>query len=332
MALAYAVVCAPVLGEFIRVWSNFYPTGDDAVEAIAAHNVFSVHTPLVGMYSGISDPGKPFVYHLGPLVFWALAVPARVFSERVGILIGAAIVNLVAGAALLRSVRRLYGSTGALVAAGLIATTCWSFGRDKLAEPWTPYIALIPLMLVLVYSLELADGSLAPLPWTALAGSFVVQAHYLYLAVVLASIATGIALGVVARRRARAEADEPPPPDRRGRREVIAAALVTLGCWSFPLYDEFAHWPGNFSRWVEALQHVQGIQLQASTAWHYVVRAIGWVPLAGRGPLPALVLFDLPFAVGALATVVALVVIAVLVATIVACWRSDPRVARFAVL
>lgn len=332
MALAYAVVCAPVIGELIRVWPRFYPTGDDAVHAIHAHDVFSTRTPLLGMYSGISDPGKAFVYHLGPMVFWALAVPERVFSERLGIVIGAVIVDIVAAVALLRSVRRTAGAMAALGTAALVAITWWSIGRQVLAEPWNPYIAVVPLMLVLVYSLELANGALAPLPWTALAGSFVIQAHYLYIPVVLASIATGIALGVVARRQARSPVDEPPPPDRRGRRAVVAAGLVTLVCWSFPLYDEFAHWPGNFSRWIEALRHVQGVQLPASEAWHYVVRSIGWIPLAARGPLPGLTLFNLPFAVGALATIVALAVMAMLVATVVAFWKRDPRVARFAVI
>ena len=331
MALAYAVVCAPVIGELIRVWPDFYPTGDNAVHAIHAHDVFTTRTPLLGMYSGISDPGKPFVYHLGPMVFWALAVPERLFSERLGIVIGAAIVNIVAAVALLRCVRRAVSVTAALAVAAVVAITWWSIGREVLAEPWNPYIAIVPLMLVLVYSFELSNGALAPLPFAALAGSFVIQAHYLYVPVVLASIATGIVLGVAARRGALATGDEPAPPDRRGRRAVITAALVTLVCWSFPLFDEFAHWPGNFSRWIEALRHVQGVQLPASTAWHYVVRAIGWVPLAARGPLPGIDLFDLPFAVGALTTIGAFVVIAVLLATIVTCWKREPRVARFAV-
>ncbi len=340
IAIAYSAVSAPIIGEFIRVWrSDFYPTADDAVHAIHAHDVFSVHTPLVGMYSGISDPGKPFVDHLGPMVFWALAIPERLFSERLGIVIGATIVDLVAAIAIVRVVRRLYGTNGALIAAAVVAITSWSMGRNTLAEPWNPYIALLPLMLVLVYSLELANGALTPLPWVVLCGSFVVQAHYIYIPIVFASIGCGTVLGVIARRQARADDryhgdDAAPRVRERGRlgRPVVAAAVVGFVCWLFPLLDEFVHWPGNFSRWIDALQHVEGVQIPASSAWDYIARSIGWIPLAARGPLPAKVLFQLPIGVPTLTQVVAWAVTGALVIFAVVLWRRQRRDARLAVM
>jgi hypothetical protein len=330
MALACAVVSAPVIGEFVRVWrSSFYPTGDDAVEGILARDVFSLHPPLIGMYSGISAPGRPFVYHLGPMVFWALAIPERLLPARLGIVIAASIVNIVAAVALLRSVRRTYDTTAALAAAAIVAITFWSMGRNTLAEPWTPYIALIPLMLVLVYSLELANGALRPLPWTVLAASFVAQAHYIYVAVVFASVAGGIVLGVVARRRTTEDASEAAPDDRN-HRAVVAAIGVAVVCWALPLLDMIVHWPGNLTHWVEALQRPQGAPSTASQAWAFVARSVGWVPLAGRGPLPAGALNDLSLGITRLANAAALVAVGCVVALAFALRRRAPRVARFA--
>ncbi|HEY3831584.1 MAG TPA: glycosyltransferase family 39 protein [Acidimicrobiia bacterium] len=328
MAIACAVVAAPVIAELVRVWrSNFYPTADDAVEAIHARDVFSVHTPLVGMYSTVTDPGRPYLYHLGPMVFWALAIPDRLFSERMGIVIAAAIVNIVAAIALLRSVRRIYGESATLVAAALVAIVCWSLGRNTLAEPWNPYIALIPLMLVLVYSVELANGDLRPLPWAALTGSFVVQAHYIYIPIVLAALAAGIVLGVAARRSARDGAS--PRSNEHGRgHPVRAAAVVTGVCWVLPLLDVIVHWPGNLTQWFETIEHQQGSQMQLATAWHYVVDAIGWVPLAIRGPLPFAALIALPFHVTTLANSVAIAVVLAVVALTVALWTREPHTAR----
>ncbi len=341
LALAYGVVSAPIVGELVRTWrSQWYPSGDDAVHAIHAHDVFSVHTPLLGMFSGITAHGRPYVYHLGPLVFWALAIPERFFSERMGIVIGAAIVGIIAAVALVRSVGRMYGPNGALVASAITAITFWSVGRNVLAEPWNPYIGLIPLMLVFVYSLELANGAWAPLPWIALAASFVVQAHYVYIPIVLASVAAGCLLGIVARRRARTESNADDDDERHAsepgraarRRALVAAALVTLACWILPLLDELVHRPGNLSNWVGALGHTQGTRPTVPAAWRYVAQTLGWPPLAARGPLPGRVLSDLQLHVDRRAEAVAGLVVALLLAVAVRAWRRDPPTARFATL
>ena len=330
MVLAYAVVSAPVLTELLRKSrSSFYPTADNAVEAIRAHDVFSSRTPLVGLYSGISNPARHAVFHLGPMLFWALAIPERVFSERMGIAIAAAIVNIVAAMALLRSVRRMYGSNGLLVAAAISLVTVWSLGRNTLAEPWSPYIALIPLMLVFVYSLELGNGALRPLPWAVLTASFVVQSHYVYIAVLGASLAAGIVFGIFARRR---ESLTTPRVPVRDRRAVFIAAAVAFVCWLPPALDMILHWPGNLPRWAQALQHTKGGQMSAADAWHYMTRSIGWIPLVVRGPLPGSVLSSLPSRISTSANGSALIAVTAVYSLAVALRRREPRAARFAAI
>ncbi len=328
MSVAYLAVSAPIIGEVVRKWhSNWYVTGDDAVHAIHAHDVFTRNSPLVGMYSGISN-GRPFVYHLGPMVFWALAIPERVFSERLGVVIGAAIVNVVASVAILRSVRRGFGEVPALAVGGMVALTFWSVGHATLAEPWNPFIGLVPLMAVMAYAVELASGSLASLPWIALAASFVVQSHYIYIPVVACAAIAGLVCGVLAR-RARAERGTVPGE----RRAIVAAALVTVACWSPAIIDQIVHNPGNLRAWYDAVGRSSGgDNLVLGDALHYAVRAVGWVPLAARGPLPDSGLLALGAYPGRLSAVVAMLVVVWLAWVVVRGWQRDPRGPRLAIV
>src|SRR5262249_22313618 len=163
------------------------------------------------------------------------------------------------------------------------------------------------------------NGAVKPLPWCALAASFVVQSHYVYIPVVGASVALGIALGFVARRGSDAG------PVHGARRSVVAALIVLFACWLFPLLDIAVHWPGNLVNWVRALGEVQGYQISVSTAWSYVVHSIGWVPLAARGPLPIRVLNALQSDITPLAQAVAWIVVALLVVITFATWKRDAR-------
>src|SRR4051812_31405055 len=53
------------------------PVGDDAVIAPRSYDVLTSHSPLVGQYSASSVVlGQPS-HSLGPMLYWLLAVPAR---------------------------------------------------------------------------------------------------------------------------------------------------------------------------------------------------------------------------------------------------------------
>src|SRR5450759_1562087 len=68
----------PVIVSTIRgLHEGATPTGDRAIIATRAYDVFSTHTPLVGQFSASSVLYKHVIHSLGPLLYWLLALPAR---------------------------------------------------------------------------------------------------------------------------------------------------------------------------------------------------------------------------------------------------------------
>src|SRR5947209_11104169 len=79
LTLATGLAAAvPVIASVVRaVAAGWVPAGDQGIIATRAYDVFSSHAPLLGQYSQASTvTGRP-LYSPGPMLYWLLAVPAR---------------------------------------------------------------------------------------------------------------------------------------------------------------------------------------------------------------------------------------------------------------
>ena len=304
LALALVAVTAPVVAEVARKWhSPWRPTGDDALFAIHAHDVFSNHSPMLGTFSVVSEVighNTPAVYHLGPMVSWALAIPERFGGARLGIVLGAALVNIAMLVATVVVVRRLSGDTAALGAAALLAVTEWSVGHATLAEPWNPSIGLWALPLVFVLSIALATGARGVAPGAlVVVASFAVQAHYLFLGPVAAVVLVATICRIVGRQRL-------------DGRSSFGAALAVVVCWTPTLVQQLTHSPGNLGAWI-AVTRAASTQHAPFAAYslRFVVNTLGLWPAFARGPLGVSGLLALGAAPGVVTWISAIAVLGV---------------------
>lgn len=268
--LAPAVtLCAalPVIVATIRaVADGWVPVGDQGIVATRAYDVFTHHAPLVGQYSLASDEAGHATHSPGPLLYWLLAVPARLGAPAsltlvMGLVNVAAIVGIVALA------RRRGGTSLMLLAAGAIILMSRSFSPESLHDIFNPSAALFPFALLILLCWSVACGDHRLVPLTVLVASFVAQCHLAFVpptAGLLLVAATGL-------RRARA------------RRSLLAGLAVGLLCWGAPLADQIANRPGNLSLLATAATSRKTTQ-GAGAGWRALSRTIGITPRWLRAP------------------------------------------------
>jgi hypothetical protein len=279
-------LCAagPVIASTARALSDgWLPAGDQANIATRAYDVFTSHTPLVGLHSDVSAVTHHAVYSLGPMLFWLLALPARLGSPgtlvlTMGLLNTAAIV----GAVLLA--RRRGGRALMFLAAIGIVLMSRSLAPEVLHDVWNPSAGLFPFTLLIFLCWSLACGEHRLLPLTVLVASFVLQCQLAFVPPVLGLLAVGlIGLGFSLRRSGRRR-DTNGALERRGAwRWALAALLVAAACWAPPVIDQINGNPGNLTL-VLRTASANPPALGLTVGWHAVVRAIGLPPWWLRNP------------------------------------------------
>src|SRR5262245_65841761 len=75
------------------IHDGWIPTGDNALFAIRARDLFTHNLPLLGSWSSASLNTSTQLKHPGPLYFDLLAVPARLGASGAGVAFGAALLN-----------------------------------------------------------------------------------------------------------------------------------------------------------------------------------------------------------------------------------------------
>jgi hypothetical protein len=261
----------PVIVATIHaVATGWVPLGDDAIIVVRSYDVLSTHPPLLGPYSTSSRLiGHP-VLSPGPLLFWLLALPARLGELGPPIAMGLVNTAIVMG---IVALARRRGGTAFMIATGAaLAAMCGSLVTPVWYGVWGPSSAILPFTLLLFLAWSLACGEWRLLPLTALVASFAVQAHLTYVLPGAAALLVAGAFLLAGRPRV-------------PRRWLLATAAVLLVCWSFPLAEEAVHRPGNFERIAQAAT-ADGKRYGASAGWHGVVRTVGVPPWWLRAPRP----------------------------------------------
>ena len=252
--LLVVLLAIPFVASVARyVGDDWIPSGDNALIALRARDVFSTHPPLLGQPSNAGIYAKDNPVHPGPIEFYLLSVPVHLLGAALGQLLGAAAFGFAGVLGGLWAVFRRTGPRFAVVAAALIAFLAWVAGPAALVNPIGSNIGGIPLLALALMAWAVLDGDVRLLPLAAFAFSFVAQQH-------LAILGLGGGLGawlVLAAvlvqvrwvRAQRAAAEGAPPstraPDERPYPWIIAAAVVVLVCWAPVILDTIVHLPGN---------------------------------------------------------------------------------------
>jgi hypothetical protein len=297
------------------VAAGWVPYSDDAVVATRAFDVLTSRTPLLGQwssgYSGVN--GEP-TYGLGPLLFWFLALPARLpwpgsFEIAAGLLNVASVIGAV-GLAHRRGGRPLMFA----VAIG-IPLMFASLPSEVYSDIWNPSAGVSPLMLVIFLAWSLACGEYRLLPPTVLLGSFVAQCHIGYAIPVVGAVA----VGVTGLRLSRRWTD--PQEAGSSRPWILAAVIIGLLCFSAPLVEQAIHRPGNLvllARAALAGEPTVGVD----AGWRAVVHTVGVVPWWLRDPqVPIERIADLSVTPSVLTIGSAVFALAALVVVTIVGWR-----------
>ena len=207
--------------------------------AVSAFEVPTADSPLLGAWSsGFTDATGRDTFHPGPLLFWLLALPARVFAAG-SLEVTAGLLNVAAVVGIVALAHRRGGRPLLFATALAVAVMLASLPAEAYSDIWNPYVALLPFLLLIFLCWSLACGEIRLLPVTVAAASFVSQGHLSFLVPTLGVLAVGLA-GLVLWRRADPAGERPD-----ARPWILAAAGVALLCWSAPLLDQIVNRPGN---------------------------------------------------------------------------------------
>lgn len=276
VALAVAAVLLPVLVATIEALRRpWFATSDYGLIALQTMDVPG-NLPLYGVYSRYG------FHHPGPMLFFIYAVPMRLLGPN-GMLLGAALINAAALVAAVIVLDRR-GKRPLLVLGTLGLVVLELAAADRLADPWNPWVPMLPFALALLLAWSVWEHDWWSLPPLVLVLSFVVQTHLGYL--LLAAWLIGVVMIVVGASWVRRREAPPCPP-----RILVVSAAVGLVAWALPLWDLVVGDPGNLRLIASHVLHSTESKVGATEAAHLIGRELGWLPpaLGGAEPLQPLV-------------------------------------------
>ena len=273
-------LCAaiPILASTLRALiDGWLPAGDQANIATRAYDVLTSHTPLVGQHSDATELTHHAVYSLGPMLFWLLAIPARLpYTGALIVTIGLVNCAAVVGATVLA--RRRGGLVLMYMAALAIVLMSRSLAPEVLHDVWNPAAGLFPFTLLIFLCWSIACGEHRLLILAVLSASFVVQCQFAFLAPSLGLLVIAIAGLLAGRLLPRARSRRGVPDRTAGLwRWALAAVLVAVICWAPPAIDQIRVRPGNLTVLAQTVK-ANRRNLGPRVGWHAVVLTVGVPP------------------------------------------------------
>ena len=307
VAAGLAAALPIVVSTLHAVTVDWVPLGDNAYTAVRAFDVFTDRSPLVGQWSsGASTAAGELTYSPGPLLFWLLAIPARLPAESL-MVVTMGLVNVACVVGAMALARRRGGWPLMLALAAALPLMLASLPGDAYSNIWNSSAALMPFTLLVFLCWSLACGEYRLLPLTVVVASLVAQTHLTFVGPAVGVTLVGL-VGLALSRRA-------------PRRWVLGSLAVALVCWSAPLIDQATNDPGNLRLLVRAAT-TDVPTLGSSAGWKAVVHMAGippWWLQDERNPLERL--GDLTARPSALAIGSTLLVLAGLGAITIIGWR-----------
>lgn len=251
MRAGIALALVPIVVAVVRaLFSGWYLASDDALLTLRAFDVFSLHPPLLGSSSSGSGWAGINFNNPGPLQFWLLAIPVRLFGPTIGTVVGQGTLNALAVVAVAWLARRRGGSWFALATMGGVLALEWSMGSVLLFDVWQPHAAVLPCAVLLFAVWSIGVGDVAGLPFVVVAGSFLAQMHLSYIVMV-----PGLAAGGLALLAAWVCAAGGKERQRRARRTARWFAWSIAGgvvLWLPTIIQQFTGHPGNLTELARA--------------------------------------------------------------------------------
>lgn len=236
-----ALVVAPLVVAAVALRRpTWFPVLDLAMTELRLRDVFTSHTPLIGLPGRIgrfpeqgSHPGPMSFYGIWPM--WKL-----LGSSSWGMQVGAITLNALAASGAVLVARRRGGIRLAVGIAAVLLVLMVGYGLETLVEPWNPYLPLLWWFLALLCLWSVLCKDLAMAPVAVFAASMAAQTHVPYL---------GLSLGLFAFVAAWLAVDAVRHADHRRallRWGAIAGALLVL-LWSPLVIDQLTNEPGNLT-------------------------------------------------------------------------------------
>jgi hypothetical protein len=251
LAVVVAIAAVPLLVALGVLHSpHYYPLLDLAQTELRIRDVFTSHTPLIGLpgrFGTFPNQGS----HPGPLSFYALwPVYKLLGSTAFGMQAATASMHILTLAVALWLARRR-GGLPLMLAIGAVAVRLYaSYGGAILTEAWNPYMPVTWWFLFLLAMWSVACGDFAVLPIAVFAGSFCMQTHVPYLGL------AGAVLGIVTLGAVVLGWRSREPQTRRSIvRWVVVSAVLGALLWTPPVYEQFEHDPGNLTVLSKDLRH-----------------------------------------------------------------------------
>jgi hypothetical protein len=292
---------------------GWVPLADDALIAVKSLDVLTSHSPLLGPWSsGYSEVvGEP-TFHPGPLLFWLLALPARLpWPGALVVTVG--LVNLASAMGVVALAHRRGGRGLMFVTAGALLLMLSSLPAESYSDIWNPSAPLLPFTLLIFLAWSVACGEYRLLPLTVLAASFVPQCHLAFLVPALGLLVVAM-VGLGLARRSASDGVSARP-------WIVASIVVAAVCWSAPAIDQATNSPGNLvliGRGVTAHKATLGFR----PGYRAVVHAVGVLPWWLREPEVGIErVVDLSIRPGWLTIVSAIAIVGALAALVVIGWR-----------
>ena len=235
IALGFLLPVAEAVRALDHGW---HPVGDVALIGIRADDVFS-SPPTLGQPTSAETIGaERESNHLGPIESYLLAPPMALLGPRLGLALGAALINGAAWAlALFLAHRR-----GGMVLLGLVSVAIpllvRSVGPSVLHDPINSDIATLALIPLALAAWSMLDGDLAMAPLLAFLATLVLQPHLSNAAVTVFLVGVGTA-GIVAALRRRQPGDV---------RWVVGATVLLVLLWLPPILHELGSGPSNLAQ------------------------------------------------------------------------------------
>jgi hypothetical protein len=247
------VVTLPVLIAVIRHLHLLeHAVGDQAIIQLHAEDL-PARLPLVGVYSRLG------FHHPGPMLYVAVA-PAVHLIGSFGLVLTAAAAAVASVAGFLIVCFRRGGQVLFLLGALFLIVLIHSMGLDLLSM-WNPYVLVMPFALAVALTWSVWCRDWAALPWLALVGSFVAQAHLGLVPAVgflFASAAARVLISAILRPTdlqsvvdSDTEPDTPHPVDTAGGPtlgQLLASSVILVVTWIPAVIEQMTGDPGNITR------------------------------------------------------------------------------------
>lgn len=274
--IAVAIAASPIVISVIRNGlMGWYPSRDAALTAVYVNDVFTAHTPLVGLAASFSRGNPSQFSYLGPIHMDLLAVPVKLLGVSWGLLVGMGILNTTWFVLAMWLIRRRVGYRVGLIGCVVGASLVWALGSQVLIDPTPVQTGTLAFFACCVAAWSVADRDPAGVIPLAICANYLFLTHPKYVLVVpaLALFAFVIWAWRLYRLRSRQPErwlDEWP----RQRRSVIGASVIVALMWAAPVIEQLTRPGGNIRAWVTSMatqsersehQISQVIQITSST-------------------------------------------------------------------